>query len=180
MDSLDIVGIVLLAVSLSLDAFSVSLALGLNNRVKNGKINFIILIGLFHLIFPLIANVIGNQIIFKNNLIDFKYLLIIVLIVLLLNAVLEKNSNQVFSSLNNAKLILIAFLVSIDSFSVGLCLSYITTYLLPSCIIFSLFSMIFTTIGLNLGNIIEKKAEKYSKIMEIIFLMVLIIYYICK
>ena len=63
--------------------------------------------------------------------------------------------------------------VSIDSLTVGISLKAITDNFFISSIIFSLSSLIFTYIGLILGNVIGKKIGTYSKIVGGIILIVI-------
>ena len=52
----------IIALSLSMDAFSLSLAYGTQNIENKTKYTISIIVGLFHLFMPLIGNLLGNVI----------------------------------------------------------------------------------------------------------------------
>ena len=70
--------------------------------------------------------------------------------------------------------------VSIDSLTAGIGLPAITTSFYSSSLIFAITSFIFTYLGLNLGNILNKKYGKISTIIGGSILFSLGIIYIFK
>ena len=90
-----------------------------------------------------------------------------------------KPSNKEIT-LTNIGIILFAFGVSLDSFSVGLGLSAITDNLLLSSTVFSVVSFSFTFTGLTLGKYINKVLKKYSYLIGTIFLFIIGIIFLCK
>ena len=100
-----------IGIGLSLDAFSLSLALGTNNISKNKKIVLIITIGLCHLSMPLLGSVFGQfistKIITNTNIISS-------IIFFYLSFELKPNTTKKkYSHLNLITIFLIAFTLSI-------------------------------------------------------------------
>lgn len=176
---MEIFKIITLGITLSLDAFSLSLAYGLLKVRKKETILTSLTVGIFHFIMPLLGNKIDLII---NNYVNInsKMLLILVLSFILIETIKSIKEETKEYSLNIINIIIFSFLVSLDSFSIGLGLNYITNKILLSSIIFMILSSIFTYLGFNLGKYINKKTKTYSKIISIIILITFIVYLICK
>ena len=80
--------------------------------------------------------------------------------------------------MHKLEILLFAFAVSIDSFSVGITLAKINKNYLLSALMFALTSFIFTLIGLKLGNKIETLIGKMSTVIGGIILIIIGISYI--
>ncbi|WP_348234522.1 manganese efflux pump, partial [Salmonella enterica] len=76
------------------------------------------------------------------------------------------------------EIILFAFAVSIDSFSVGITLTDINENYLLSALSFSIASALFTFLGLKLGNKIAKLVGKLSTIIGGLILIIIGLMYI--
>ena len=139
-----------MAVGLSMDAFSLAIAYGASNI---NKIKIIILsafVGIFHFLMPYIGSIIGSKIFFimeKSN-----FIISIVFFLLALEMYKSRNEEHDGILTNMMSLIIFAFTVSIDSFSVGLALGINENELISAFIIFSIVSAFFTYIGLTLGK----------------------------
>ena len=79
---------------------------------------------------------------------------------------------------NWLSILLIAFTVSIDSFSVGIALGISKESIISASTIISLTSAIATFSGLYLGNYLNKIHQERAKYLGIILLLVLILKYI--
>ncbi len=170
--------IILIALSISADAFSLALAYGLIN-LNEKKLYISLLVGLFHFIMPLIGMYIGEFFIDKVP-INPKFLISGIFVVILFEMIKSLYDKKEDFELNLINIILFSFLVSIDSFSIGLGLKYITNIPIKACIVFSLFSMFFTYLGFSIGKFISKKIGQISKIIGISLLVFLIMYFLCK
>lgn len=172
-------GIILIAISLSLDAFSLSLAYGLMNFNKK-KILFVsIVVGIFHFFMPLLGLNIGNYL-FQILIVNPKIILSIMFSIIIIEMIRGINEDTPKTALNFIGTIIFALLVSVDSFSIGIGLAYITDNVIVASFIFSLSSFLFTLSGFFLGKYISIKFEKISKIIGIIIMFTLLIYYVCK
>lgn len=155
---------ILIGISLSMDAFSLSLAYGMIGINNKQKIILSVIVGMYHFIMPLIGLAIG---IFIDN-ISFINLHIISGIILLyigIDFIISKFKSEEKLIISILGFIMFGLSVSIDSFTIGIGLKVITNNYLLSAIIFSISSLLFTYLGLILGNIIEKKIGSYSKIL---------------
>lgn len=157
--------IVVIAISLSMDAFSLSLAYGTLNIDKKDIITISLTISIYHFFMPLLGRVIGAKLLtfipINNNILVFIILFIIGLEMII--DTLKKEEN--ISKMSFLKILLFAFTVSIDSFSVGIGLNNITNTPLLAYFIFSLSSFIFTFIGLCLGKKISQLLGRISTLV---------------
>lgn len=172
--------LLMIGISLSIDAFSVSTCIGMCNLTFKKTLNTSMLIGLFHFIMPLIGVFISYQI-KRILLIDSDIILGIILLLLSLQLFIEylKPSNKEIT-LNKYGALFFALGVSIDSFTIGLGLSAITDNLLLSSTIFSLCSFSFTFLGLTLGRYINMLFKKYSYLIGTLVLFVLGMIFLLK
>lgn len=157
--------VITIAVSLSMDAFSLSLAYGTLGIPKKQIYLLSLIVGCFHFFMPLIGMFIGIGIldILKINP-DFIVcaVLSVIGIQMIVESFKEQESLKVMKTI---ELFLFAFAVSLDSFSVGLTLTNISENYLFSALMFALCSGLFTLFGLNLGNKIKKSVGKLSTIV---------------
>lgn len=164
--------IFLIAISLSMDTFSLSLCYGTLKLPRNKTILLSLIVGIFHYFMPLIGMSIGSAIIDKL-IIDGKYIILIILsfigVDMILSAIKNEEKNMLTSFLG---IIIFAFSVSIDSFSTGLGLKLITNEVFDSVLIFSIVSALFTYAGIKLGKFLS---DKYGKIANILGGVVLIL-----
>ncbi len=174
----ELVSIMLIGVSLSMDTFSLSLSLGsLSNKTKNLRY-FSLIVGIFHFFMPLLGNMIGLKIVETFNIAS-NILLGLILIILGINLAIHYFKDEEISiNLNFFSILFLAFSVSIDSFSVGLGISNLTANHLYASLIFSLCSASFTFLGLTIGKYSSNVLGKYANILGILLLLILGIYHI--
>jgi putative Mn2+ efflux pump MntP len=170
--------IILIALSLSIDAFSLALAYSLINKKK--KYFYIsILVGIFHFFMPLLGQKIGSLFIDKIPLAP-QYIIAIIFGIVLIEMIKSIKEDKEIFEFNLINGIIFAFLVSLDSFSIGIGLKLLTNNLIISCIIFSIFSCFLTYMGFVIGNFFSKKVGNVSKVIGILLLLFLIVYHLCK
>ncbi len=163
----------LVAVSLSMDAFSLSLAYGTLSIPKKQIYLLSTIVGIFHFFMPLIGLFIGTSIL---NLIKINpdIIVFIVLVAIGIQMIIESfNKKEELKKMKTIELFLFAFAVSVDSFSVGLTLTNINENYLLCAIIFAFCSAFFTLIGLLLGNKIAKLVGKISTIIGGLVLIII-------
>lgn len=170
--------IIIIAVSLSMDAFSLSLAYGTLNLEKKNINQLSIIVGIYHFIMPLFGMFCGSKIIslipINSNLLVF-----LVLTVIGVEMIFEtfKKEEQV-KIMRLSELILFGLAVSVDSFSVGIGLKSITSNIFLAAIIFSITSFLFTYIGLIFGKKINSMIGKLSTLIGGVILVVMGILYL--
>lgn len=173
----EIVSILLIGISLSMDTFSLSLTLGTVSENKLIKI-LPLFVGIFHFFMPLLGNIIGITLI---NLLDLASNIILgtVLIVLGINLAIHYFKDETEEiNLNIIGVIIFALSVSIDSFSVGLGINDITNNYYIASIIFALCSAAFTYLGIIIGKYSSKLIGKYAIILGIFLLLILGIFHL--
>lgn len=175
---MQILTVFVIAISLSMDAFSLSLAYGTLNLTKKDIITLSTIVGIYHFFMPQIGHEIGKKILsflpVEPSTIVFIVLFIIGLQMILETFKEEKNLNK----MHLKELIIFGLAVSIDSFSVGIGIEAIYPNVILSSTIFSFMSFIFTYIGLYLGKKINDIIGKISTIFGGIILMIIGLLYI--
>ena len=166
----------LIAIALSMDAFSVSICMTTSNLLNKGKtIIFPVVVGILHFIMPLIGNYLG-QVISINLGIIANYILGTIFLILGVEVLTQKEKTS-YIKINIVYLIIIAITISLDSFTVGLGLSLTNEYTYISSLIFSVVSAIFTVIGLTIGRYLNGKIEDKANHFGGILLLLLSIKY---
>ncbi len=153
----------LIAISLSMDAFSLSLAYSLEKIDNKYKMLLPIVVGSYHFIMPLIGMIFSNLI--TNSLIvNINIIAAIVLFLIGLDLIISKEDNKLIIN-NIITILLFGLTVSMDSLSIGMIIKAITINFIGSFLLFSIISSIFTYFGLYLGNIISQKIGNLSKLL---------------
>lgn len=170
--------IILVAISLSLDAFSLSLLYGTLNLRSSIIKKISITVGIFHFLMPLLGYFFGD---FLSLFLFFSSSLLIGIIFVILSiqmflSIFKEDNIENFSGF--LSYFLFGLTVSVDSFSVGIGLGNMNIDIIFPCIIFSFVSFIFTYLGLLFGNKMKKIFGKISTLLGSIILLILGIYYI--
>lgn len=168
-----------IGLALSMDAFSIALGIGLS-RLSNFKRFLIpIVVGIFHFFMPLCGNLLGDEIL---NIINIHPKLIVAMILFYLAVMMfmdrKKEKQSIITSY--LSIFLMAFSVSIDSFSVGIGLSGLTNNHFLSFLIFSICSGTITSIGLIVSKYSSKLLKDKAIYLGIFILFVLSIVNFCQ
>lgn len=164
----------LMPIALAMDAFSVSLSIGLQNiRLKKiALIGFVI--GIFHIILPFIGMVIGSIISFKleqTAAVIGGFILLCIGLHIFFSAF--KNDNKQKLNLTGLKLIIIALIVSVDSFPVGVSLGMSGINALFMVGLFGVTSMVLAWVGMLLGRKTHTHLSKYSEMFGGLILLII-------
>lgn len=172
-----IISIIMIGISLSMDAFSLALFYGSKGIKNKNLIKLTISVGIFHFIMPLIGCFVGSIILnfirIKAELLVF-IILSIIGIEMILDGLKKKENKEVYSF----EILAFSLAVSIDSFSVGIGLTNIMSNIIISPIIFALSSSLFTFLGLKLGKLLNMKYGSIATTLGGIILIILGIFYI--
>ena len=162
--------IVLTALALSMDAFSLAIIYGINQIRLKQAIILSVLVGINHFLFPILGNMLSNFLF--SDFFNFKIITLIVFTILGIEMLVgdEKSDDNVLDFIG---IILFAIGVSIDSFVIGIT---IKEQILIPALTFLLFSSSFTFIGLKLGQKIGVKFGKTSKKVGGIVLIIIGLY----
>lgn len=147
--------LVIIALSLSMDAFSLALAYGTLKTNTKTILFLSFIVGLFHFIMPIIGMYISDKFIGIVN-INPSFLVTLVLNIVGINMIIDTFKKDEIRILKKYELFIFALAVSIDSFSVGITLKTISNSFFLGPILFSISSFLFTFIGLKTGNLISK------------------------
>ena len=167
--------IFLIAISLSMDTFSLSVAYGTIGIKKSSMYLLSSIVGLFHFIMPYIGNIIGYRIIDK---LPIKTSIIAGFIFIILAIQMIFSHEEITELKNFFSYILFAISVSLDSFSIGVAISEITSNPVLSYITFAVVSFLFTYLGLKFGNKISLKLETNASFIGAGILFILGVIYI--
>ncbi|RDW20536.1 manganese efflux pump MntP family protein [Oceanobacillus chungangensis] len=162
----ELIALIFMAIALGMDAFSLSLAMGMQElRLKRvALIGFTI--GIFHILMPFIGILLGKVI--SGQIGDMTTIAASLLLVAI-------GAQMIFSAFNHqAKkliqpygfgLIIVAFTVSLDSFSIGLSLGLSGAKTFLVLILFGASSTILCWIGMILGRKVHGFLGRYSEIL---------------
>ena len=172
--------LLIIGISLSIDAFSVSTCLGMYDISLKKTLKISLTVGLFHFIMPVLGVIVSYQL-HKILLINSNIILGLILLLLALQQFIEYiNPTKKEIKINNTGTLLFALGVSLDSFSIGLGMSAITDNLLLASTIFTVCSFSFTFLGLTIGKYINKLLKKNSYLIGTILLTMLAITFLIK
>lgn len=163
-----------------MDAFSLALIYGTQGINKKDKIILSLIVGIYHFIMPLIGLSIGiyitNKLIINTNIL-VGVILCLIAIEMIISSFKDEEERFL---LTLPGYLIFGLSVSVDSLTTGIGLPAITENYFLTATIFSITSLIFTYLGLNLGNILNKKYGKVSTIIGGSILFSLGIIYIFK
>ncbi len=164
--------IILIALSLAMDAFTISICKGIkNNNIKVGLIT-IISFAIFQFIMPILGYYLGN--ILSNKIINYhSYFSSILLIIIGILMIKQDNIDELNIELNIKELILLSIATSIDALVVGISFSFIKTNILLSSSIIGFITLIVCAIGYYLGSLLNKKCHQYANIIGGITLIII-------
>lgn len=166
-----------MAIALSMDAFSLAIAYGTTDIPIRKKVILSIAVGIFHFVMPKLGAYLGTELLL-NYIAKANYIVGIIFIILGIEMFVSRNDEHQGNITNFLSIIIFAFTVSIDSFSVGIALSLTTKTIMTACLIFAITSMSFTFLGINLGKKLAEKFEKKAEYLGILILILLGIKYL--
>lgn len=171
--------IVAIAVSLSMDAFSLALSIGTLKFPKKIVFGLASLVGIFHFVMPMIGTFLST--IFVRSIhVDVHMLSgIIFLYIAILMFKDFKKEDEVFK-LSILGALLFAIGVSLDSLCVGFALQLDWISGIRSFLIFSIFSAGFTYLGLSLGGVLNSLVGEYSVLVGAAIMAILGILNFCQ
>lgn len=168
---------ILIGISLSVDAFSLALAIGVSNNNKKLIVYQPVIVGVFHYIMPIIGSCISS--IFINKLLNNANIIISIVFMILAIEIYRSKGNQKIILINSLiTLVFISLTVSLDSLLVGLALSLQDNNIFLVGLIFAFTSAFFSALGLYLGQRIRYKYHNLATYIGISILLVLALKYL--
>lgn len=165
---MEIISIMLIAVSLAMDAFAVSISNGISvtgfkqkHAIKQG-----IFFGGFQFIMPVLGWVLGSSVKVYIEAVDH-WIAFLLLFAIGFNMIKESLSNdddeEVVCCLTNTKLIWQAIATSIDALAIGISLAILNVNIIMAATIIGVvafgFGVAGGVLGKRLGNVFQQKAE---------------------
>lgn len=160
--------VLLLALILSLDAFSIGISI---SSISNYNLKtFALFNGIFHFIFPMLGYYLGQII---SLTFDFNYtnLVTMVYILIIVEIIIDFFKNDIIKINSYFNILLLSISVSLDSFSIGLTLTGSFIKVLISCMIFSLFAYSISLLGMTFGNTLKNKIGYKAKLISLILMI---------
>ncbi len=176
---MNIILLFFIAISLSMDAFSLALAYGTISISKEEIKILSIIVGVYHFFMPIFGMIIGKFII-KIVPIGENLITLVIFSFIGINMIIETfKTDENIKKMKISEMILFGLAVSIDSFSVGIGMNNISNNFLLCSSIFSITSFLFTYIGLLLGNKLNEVIGSLATLLGGVALILLgIIYFI--
>lgn len=168
----------LIAISLSMDAFSLSLIYGTYGLSKKNKLLLAIIVGIFHFFMPLLGLGIGN-IVMQYFVFNLDLVVGIIFLIIGIEMIISvKKDEDVKILVSLLGFLFFGLSVSIDSFTTGIGLSVISHNYVGVAFMFMLVSGLFTYLGLNFGNKLSDRFGKYATVSGGILMCLLAIHQI--
>lgn len=168
-----------IAVSLSMDAFSLALSIG-TLKLSN-KINLFLatLVGVFHFIMPTLGTVLGGVFYSKVHTDLHAISAAIFMYIAIMMFKDYKKEDEVFK-LSFVGSLMFALGVSLDSLGVGFTMQIDMIDRLKSFLVFTLCSGTFTFLGLKMGSAIKTAIGNYSVLLGSVIMTILSILNFCQ
>jgi putative Mn2+ efflux pump MntP len=169
--------IVLIALGLAMDSFSVSITRGFTNtkiRMLNEALKTGFFFGLFQAIMPVIGWITGQSIISLISGFDhwIAFGLLAFIGTRMIYESLTKESKKVVNSPSFKVLIMLSIATSIDALAVGLSLSFLQTSIIMPAIIIGIITFSLSFLGVYIGKKFGDYFEKIGVIGGIILIII--------
>lgn len=161
--------IILIAVSLAMDAFAVSICKGLSMKKMDCKKAIIIALyfGIFQGGMPLIGYFLGvgfeESIRFIDHWIAFG-LLAFIGGNMIKEALSKKEDDEVDDSVDFKTMIVLAIATSIDALAVGVTFAFLNVNILLAASLIAIITFVISCVGVKLGNVFGDKYEKKAEL----------------
>ena len=169
--------LLLIAIGLSMDAFSVSICKGLTTKKFSWRMALVcgLWFGFFQALMPIIGYFLGIQ--FQEMIEAYDHwiafgLLFLIGANMIREAVWGKEESQ-DGSLGFKTMLLLAIATSIDALAVGVSFACIRVKLWSSVIVIGLTTFAFSVLGVKIGNVFGSKYEKSAEIIGGIILILI-------
>ena len=148
----------LIGIGLSMDAFSLALVYGTYGISCGKRLLLSFIVGIFHFFMPLFGVFFGSLLVRYFS----SFLVGVIFVLIGIEMIFSIYSDREVKMINNLLgCFLFGFAVSVDSFTVGIGLSFITDNYFLFSFVFMVCSSFFTYIGLVFG---DKLSDKFGKV----------------
>ncbi|MDQ0297815.1 putative Mn2+ efflux pump MntP [Salibacterium salarium] len=164
-----------MALALSMDAFSMSLAVAMKKTKYINKATTAFIVGFFHMMMPCLGLYGGRWIATsfeKLALITGGCLLLIVGLQMMWSGAKHSEESDVAIIPRGIGVLFFSLLVSLDSFSIGITLGILNTSLIKVLLLFGMFSAGLTWIGLTVGGRLQHTFGQFGEIFGGMILLI--------
>lgn len=163
-----IIEILLISISLAMDASAASFAKGLSVSKAHQIKNIIIALyfGIFQAIMPILGYFLGNSFGPLITKIDH-YIILILLLIIGISMIKESfNKDEQYDyEISFKSMIALAVATSIDAFAVGITFSFLKVNIISSCLIIGIITFILSFISVNIGIKLKNKCGNFTPII---------------
>lgn len=170
--------LLLIAIGLSMDAFSVSICKGLTTKKFSWRMALVcgLWFGFFQALMPIIGYYLGAQ--FQEMIEAYDHwiafgLLFLIGANMIREAVWGKEEDENNAALDVRTMFLLAIATSIDALAVGVSFACIQVKLWSSVIIIGITTFLFSVLGVKIGNVFGSKYERSASIIGGIILILI-------
>ena len=175
---MNFIELLLIAIGLSMDAFSVSICKGLTTKRFSWRMALVcgLWFGVFQALMPTIGYFLGAQ--FQEMIEAYDHWIAFGLLALIgANMIREALSKKEEESTNGAldfkTMLLLAIATSIDALAVGVSFACIQVKLWSSVVVIGLTTFVFSVLGVKIGNVFGSKYEKSAGVIGGIILIII-------
>ncbi|GAB6137286.1 manganese efflux pump MntP [Halanaerobaculum tunisiense] len=162
--------VVLVALAIGMDSFSLSIGLGVSGIKNNKKIlKFSLVVAVLHFLLPVIGLYLGSQLSHYLGQVA-NYLGAGVLLFLGFNMMKEDDQITRDFSLTGTGLILLSLSVSLDALTVGLGLGALGARMIQVAIFFGAVAFLLTIVGITIGDAVGRVVAKLQFVGGLILL----------
>lgn len=174
MVNINIFELVIIGISLAMDAVAVCICKGLSIK-KITKKNVVLIasyFAIFQAIMPIIGYVFGNT--FEKYIVSIDHwAAFLILLIIGINMLRNINNNSFNDDIDFMTLLPLAIATSIDALAVGITLAFLDSNILISSLIIGIVTFILTSLGVVIGNKFGNKYETKAQIFGALILIVL-------
>ncbi len=168
----------LIAVGVSMDAFSVSICKGLTTKRFSLKMALTcgLWFGAFQALMPVVGYFLGSQFAYYVESVDHWIafgLLFLIGANMIREAVAGKEDSKQTNALDFKTMLLLAVATSIDALAVGVSFACIQVELWSSVALIGLTTFVFSVVGVKIGNVFGTKFKKNAEVFGGIILIII-------
>ena len=175
---MEILEIILISISLAMDAFAVSICKGLSMSKIDWKKGVIIglYFGIFQALMPTIGYFLGTT--FETLVTSFDHWIIFILLFviggnMILESFSQSDENDESSDINFSSMVVLAIATSIDALAVGITFAFMDINIFSTVSLIGLITFVLTVIGVKIGNKFGNKYESKAKLLGGIILILI-------
>ena len=162
-----IIEIILISISLAMDAFAVSICKGLSMKNMNWKKAIIIglYFGIFQALMPTIGYFLGIS--FKSLVTSIDHWIVFILLLFIGGDMIKESFSKEDSNTNDdirfKVMIILAIATSIDALAVGITFAFLNTNIIFTFSLIGIITFILSVIGVKIGNKFGNKYENKAQ-----------------